>query len=278
MFIDIEQLSGIVAATLFIFGLKRMSSPVTALSGIKVAGIGMVFAIAAAFLVIAELPAEASGRVFENLMLALLALVVGGGWATWTGRKVQMTGMPQMIALYNGMGGGAAAAIAAAELVQGGIPDMLVSGVMLIGALIGSISLTGSAVAWAKLDGKIEKPWRFAGQRIVNAAVFVASLALGAALVVVPHAGASGHVLAIAFFRIRYFIRHAYDLSDRRGRHAGSYLPLQRLHRACGGTRGLHTSKSCIDDRRYGRRICRHAVDGANGQSDESFSVERAVQ
>ncbi len=200
MFIDIEQLSGIVAATLFIFGLKRMSSPVTALSGIKVAGIGMVFAIAAAFLVIAKLPAEASGRVFENLMLALLALVVGGGWATWTGRKVQMTGMPQMIALYNGMGGGAAAAIAAAELVQGGIPDMLVSGVMLIGALIGSISLTGSAVAWAKLDGKIEKPWRFAGQRIVNAAVFVASLALGAALVVVPHASASGHVLAIAFF------------------------------------------------------------------------------
>ncbi|WP_369062826.1 NAD(P)(+) transhydrogenase (Re/Si-specific) subunit beta [Burkholderia gladioli] len=63
MFIDIEQLSGIVAATLFIFGLKRMSSPVTALSGIKVAGIGMVFAIAAAFLVIAKLPAEASGRV-----------------------------------------------------------------------------------------------------------------------------------------------------------------------------------------------------------------------
>lgn len=200
MFIDIEQLSGIVAATLFIFGLKRMSSPVTALSGIKVAGIGMVFAIAAAFLVIAKLPAEASGRIFENLMLALLALVVGGGWATWTGRKVQMTGMPQMIALYNGMGGGAAAAIAAAELVQGGIPDMRVSGVMLIGALIGSISLTGSAVAWAKLDGKIEKPWRFAGQRIVNAAVFVASLALGAALVVVPHASASGHVLAIAFF------------------------------------------------------------------------------
>ncbi|MGS1021869.1 NAD(P)(+) transhydrogenase (Re/Si-specific) subunit beta [Burkholderia glumae] len=203
MFIDIEQLSGIVAVTLFIFGLKRMSSPVTALSGIKLAGIGMAVAIAAAFLVMADLPAAASGRLVVNVALALLALAFGGGWAAWAGRRVQMTGMPQMVALYNGMGGGAAAAIAAAEVARGGTPGMLVSGVTLAGALIGSISLTGSAVAWAKLDGRLEKPWRFAGQRVVNAAVFVASLVLGVALAVAPHdvAGGGGSaVLAMAFF------------------------------------------------------------------------------
>ncbi|HEY0120269.1 MAG TPA: NAD(P)(+) transhydrogenase (Re/Si-specific) subunit beta [Rhizobium sp.] len=177
-------LSGLVAAALFIFGLKRMSSPATALSGIVVAGVGMVIAIVASFLAIFDLPDAARPYLTANLTLAIIALVVGGGWAWWRGRKVEMTAMPQMVAFYNGMGGGAAAAVAAVELSARAAPSALILAVTVAGALIGSISLTGSMIAWAKLDGKINKPWRFGGQRIVNGLAFLATVLLGIAVIV----------------------------------------------------------------------------------------------
>lgn len=184
MFIQhIIGLSGLAAAALFIFGLKRMSSPVTALSGIVVAGIGMVVAVAASFLAVFELPTEVGPYRTVNLILAILALCAGGGWAFLRGRKVEMTAMPQMVALYNGMGGGAAAAVAAVELSTRGAHAALILAVTAAGALIGSISLTGSVIAWAKLDGRIRNPWRFTGQRIVNGALFLATVLVGAAMV-----------------------------------------------------------------------------------------------
>ena len=108
--------SFIVATLLFIYGLKRMSSPVTARSGIVVAGIGMIVAVLVSFLYIADVNPKAEPYLTTNVTLAVIALVVGLGWAWWSGKKVEMTAMPQMVALYNGMGGGAAAAIAAIEL------------------------------------------------------------------------------------------------------------------------------------------------------------------
>lgn len=177
-------LSGLVAAALFILGLKRMSSPATALSGIVVAGVGMVVAVAASFLVIFDLPDTVERHLTINLILAVIALLIGGGWAWMRGRKVEMTAMPQMVALYNGMGGGAAAAVAAVELSARGMQAMEILAVTVAGALIGSISLTGSVIAWAKLDGKINRPWRFSGQRIVNAFVFLATVLLGIAVIV----------------------------------------------------------------------------------------------
>ncbi|WP_115718013.1 NAD(P)(+) transhydrogenase (Re/Si-specific) subunit beta [Gallaecimonas mangrovi] len=195
----LEGLSGIVAAGLFIFGLKRMSSPVTALKGIVIAGYGMVLAVAASFLVIAPLVSEHHQRLGSNVLLAIIALALGGGLAWWRGRKVAVTAMPQMVALYNGMGGGAAAFIAAAELASGSAHSPLLLSVTVIGALIGSVSLTGSVIAWAKLDGKINKPWRFASQRVVNAAVFAVTLLLG--LVSVSSYGSiGGSVVAVLFF------------------------------------------------------------------------------
>jgi NAD(P) transhydrogenase subunit beta len=98
-----------VAAALFILGLKRMSSPVTARSGITWAGAGMLVATASRF----------AYPGMSNLMLVIGAIAIGGGFAWWSGKRVAMTDMPQMIALYNGMGGGAAAAIAAVELYRG---------------------------------------------------------------------------------------------------------------------------------------------------------------
>jgi len=195
----IEGLSGLVAAALFIFGLKRMSSPVTALSGIVVAGVGMIVAVAASFLVLGDLPEAARPNFLANVSLAVLALAIGGGWAWWNGRKVAVTAMPQMVALYNGMGGGAAAAVAAVELLNVTTATPLLASATIAGALIGSISLTGSIIAWAKLDGRIEKAWRFKGQRIVNALVFLAALTLGTLLVIAP-SGPSPILIALLFF------------------------------------------------------------------------------
>ncbi|HHR1235158.1 TPA: NAD(P)(+) transhydrogenase (Re/Si-specific) subunit beta [Klebsiella pneumoniae] len=113
MFVQhIAGLSGLAAAVLFIFGLKRMSSPVTALSGIVVAGLGMVVAVAVSFLAVFDVAETVRPHLGVNLILAVAAIALGGGWAWLRGRKVEMTAMPQMVALYNGMGGGAAAAVA----------------------------------------------------------------------------------------------------------------------------------------------------------------------
>ena len=101
------QLSYFAAAVLFILGLKRMSSPVTARGGILWAGAGMVVATLVTFL----------WPDMHNYAWMTLALVIGSGLAWYTGKKVAMTDMPQMIAMYNGMGGGAAGAIAAVELL-----------------------------------------------------------------------------------------------------------------------------------------------------------------
>ena len=101
----------LAAAFLFMYGLKRMSSPVTAPSGIFVAGIGMLVAVLASFLYVFDVGAAARPHLMTNVGLGVVALIIGGGFAWWGGKKVAMTAMPQMVALYNGMGGGAAGAI-----------------------------------------------------------------------------------------------------------------------------------------------------------------------
>ncbi len=188
------------AAFLFIYGLKRMSSPVTARSGIVVAGVGMLVATLASFLYYFGVNEAAQPHLGTNLVLAVIALSLGTMWAWWSGKRVAMTAMPQMVALYNGMGGGAAAAIAAVELLRTNAVHETVPLVLaVLGALIGSISLSGSLVAWAKLDGRINKTWRYSAQQVINGALFIATLALGIYIVFV----AGGHApvaLVAAFF------------------------------------------------------------------------------
>ena len=172
----------LAAAFLFMYGLHRMSSPVTASSGISVAGIGMAVAVLASFLYAFDVSSAARPDLAVNIGLAVLALALGGGMAWWSGRTVAMTAMPQMVAIYNGMGGGAAAAIAAVELFGGRAQGTAALTVTLMGALIGSVSLSGSLVAWAKLDGVIEKPVRFKGQQAANGLVLLVALAIAATL------------------------------------------------------------------------------------------------
>ena len=185
-----------VAALLFILGIKRMASPKTAASGIRWAGAGMLVATVATFF----LPD------MHNVPLILAAVVLGTVVAWWSGKRVAMTDMPQMVALYNGLGGGSAAAIGAVELLRfsamahpaafpadalGG--DALAAGspaafavpatalvLAVVGALIGSISLTGSIIAWAKLDGRMDRRFVFPGQQLFNGLVFVVAIVLGA--------------------------------------------------------------------------------------------------
>lgn len=173
----VASASYFVAATLFLLGLQRMASPVTARSGIRWAGLGMVIASVATFL----LPG------LHNLPLIVTALVIGTAAAWISGKKVAITDMPQMVALYNGMGGGSAAAIGAVELLRfsalGQAPSRTALVLAVIGAAIGAISLSGSIIAWAKLDGRLDKRVVFPGQQLFNLAVFVAMLVLGGIVV-----------------------------------------------------------------------------------------------
>jgi len=173
------QASYFAAAFLFIFGLKRMSSPVTARSGIVWAGAGMVVAVlvSLAFL-------DPDHPQFKtNLALIVIALVIGNGWAWWQGKRVPMTAMPQMVALFNGMGGGSAAAIAAMELYGGRSHGTAFLALAVLGGLIGAVSFSGSLVAWAKLEGKMSRSIRFGAQQAVNLIALAGTVALGAYLV-----------------------------------------------------------------------------------------------
>ena len=190
------DISYFVTACLFILGLKRMSSPVTARSGIVWAGAGMVVATLVSFLY----------PGMSNYELIIAAIVVGSIVAWWSGKKVAMTDMPQMIALYNGMGGGAAAAIAAVELYRAAYANVagapaahsnVVMSLAVIGGIIGAISFSGSLIAWAKLQGVINKTLRFGGQKFVNGVLFLGSLGVG--VIVVLHHGADPLHVSLIF-------------------------------------------------------------------------------
>ncbi len=178
------------AAFLLMFGLKRMSSPVTARSGIRVAGLGMLVAVIACFLNVVGVSTAARPHLIVNIVLAAATLLVGVGLAWWKGKTVKLTAMPQMVALYNGMGGGAAGAIAAVALIgrKAEGPALILA---LIGGSIGAVSLSGSLIAWAKLDEVLKQPVRFKGQRYFNAIVFLATLAVAGYLVFVWQGGAA---------------------------------------------------------------------------------------
>lgn len=172
------QAAFLIAAVLFILGIKRMSSPLKARSGIQWAGVGMVLATLASFFY-----QDSEGQGLHNMPWILAALSVGVGVAWISGKKVAMTDMPQMVALYNGMGGGSAAAIGLVELLRmsanTGEPTSKVLVIFaVLGSLIGSISLTGSLIAWAKLDGRMDRRFVFPGQQLFNLAIFVGAIIL----------------------------------------------------------------------------------------------------
>jgi NAD(P) transhydrogenase subunit beta len=196
----LAQASYFIAATLFLLGLQRMASPRTARSGIQWAGAGMVLATIATLL----LPG------LHNLGLIVLATGLGTVVAWIWGKRVAITDMPQMVALFNGMGGGSAAAIGAVELwkavgMAGPRPSGVHVALAVVGALIGAISLTGSVIAWAKLDGRMDKRYAFPGQHFLIALVFLAAIGFGAVAAWGLVAGGAGGVQVTALAVIAFF-------------------------------------------------------------------------
>jgi len=162
--------SYLLVAFLFIIGLKQMSSPVTARRGIVWAGFGMLLAVLVSF--------AYPGMSHYELILA--GIGVGGALAWITGKRVAMTDMPQMIALYNGFGGGAAAAIGAVELfANSGEMSTVTLVLAIVGSIIGAISFGGSLIAFGKLQGLIKKTVRFSGLQFINMLLLLGSLMCG---------------------------------------------------------------------------------------------------
>ena len=183
------QIAYFATAILFILGLKRMSSPVTARAGIVWAGMGMAVATAITLL----------WPGMHNYLLMLTAIAIGSGLAWYFARRVPMTAMPQMIALYNGMGGGAAAAIAAGELIQTGVRHgLMVTLLAVLGGLIGTVSFSGSLVAFAKLQDLLKIASLVPNQHKVNLMVLAAIGLLGLIIIFIqPYPG-----LVLVFFML----------------------------------------------------------------------------
>jgi H+-translocating NAD(P) transhydrogenase subunit beta len=166
---DIVNAVYVVAVLAFILGLKAMSSPETARRGIVYAGAAMFVAVVVIFL----------QGTLNNFALIALGIIIGGGGGWYWARVVKMTAMPQMVAVYNGMGGGSAAAIAAVVLLSS-IGDRAGASLSLAGAIIGSISIAGSVIAFLKLQGWMpSKAIVLPARQVTNMAVLVIGIAIG---------------------------------------------------------------------------------------------------
>jgi NAD(P) transhydrogenase subunit beta len=157
--IDIAYL---IAAAFFIFGLKFLSSPKSARRGNQLAALGMVIAVLATFL--------SRGWESGNFILIIVGILIGGLAAGWAARVVKMTAMPQMTAIYNGMGGATAALVSLGEFSH---KSGIATGeklAIIVGCVIGSISFTGSIVAFAKLQEILPgRPIAILNQKTYNA-------------------------------------------------------------------------------------------------------------
>ena len=137
------QLSYLVAAVLFILALKSMSSPRTARTGVLLGAVGALLATVVLFF---------SGIELMNLVLILVFLAVGSVVGLVAARRVKMTAMPQLVALFNGVGGGAAALIAVVEYLVVGSDDLLFLIFTVATIIVGSIAFSGSIVTFLKLQ------------------------------------------------------------------------------------------------------------------------------
>lgn len=175
------QLTYLLAASLFIFGLKKLGSPATARNGNVIAAVGMLLAVVATLL----------DQKVLNYEMILVGLVIGSIIGVIAAYKVQMTEMPQMVGLLNGLGGASSALVAVAEfwrLLDAGQPiglDINIS--MLLDVLIGGVTFTGSFLAFAKLQGLVSgTPITFPLQQPVNLLLLGTYLAGSAYLIASP--------------------------------------------------------------------------------------------
>ena len=182
----------LIGSVTFILGLKMLSNPVTARRGNLIAAAGMLVAIIGTIFLY-----EDNGNRLGNYAWIFGGLLIGSVIGTLTARKVKMTAMPEMVSLFNGMGGACAALISLVEFnhlskqlainssreyVSSIQPTVLI---IVLGLIIGSVSFAGSMIAWGKLNGKV-KDFSFTGQNILNLLLLAVALGAGVYLVINP--------------------------------------------------------------------------------------------
>jgi NAD(P) transhydrogenase subunit beta len=166
----------LLASVTFILALKFLASPQTARRGNQLGAAGMALVVLWTFFT--------TDGMFANWWIIVVGALIGSVAGVLGARRVPMTAMPQMVAIFNGAGGGAAAVVAAAEFLRDATPGetlpLAFIVATLLGAIIGSVSLTGSVVAFGKLQGFIApRPVKYPGSQIVTAALALALIALG---------------------------------------------------------------------------------------------------
>ena len=183
----VEQLipvAYLLAAVTFVLGLKGLSSPTTAVQGNRIAAAGMLVAVVATFF---------AREVQGGIPVILGGIAVGGVAGFYGARVVKMTAMPQMVALFNGAGGGAAALVAFLEFARSfqGYPVELGPTIAtFLGLIIGAVSFSGSAIAFGKLQGVITpRAFRYPGQQAVTGLLVLAMVLLAAAILVSGRTG-----------------------------------------------------------------------------------------
>ena len=176
----------LLAATMFVIGLHLMRAPSTARRGNFVSATGMVVTIATTIVY----AMVAFGGNWIGWTALVVGLIAGGVYGVVSGRTVKMTAIPQLVSLFNAVGGGAATAVAFADFLgrtgEGAI-ELGASIPIVLDVLIGSVTFTGSLIAAGKLQGVIPgRPIQFPGSRIVNLLVVVIALGAGVMVIVLP--------------------------------------------------------------------------------------------
>ena len=158
--IDLSSFSYVLAAVLFILGIKKLSHPKTARDGNFLSAFGMLIAIVATLIFYSEI----------NYNYIIIGMIIGSIIGATFAIKVEMTQMPQMVAIFNGFGGGASALIASAEFLSSGDITTFTMSSIIISVFVGTLTLTGSFIAFGKLQGFISgQPIVFPGQQPLNA-------------------------------------------------------------------------------------------------------------
>ena len=179
--LDIRSAAYIVAATMFIVGLLWLRSPDTARNGNRLSALGMLIAIVVTLL----------DQRIASIEWIIIGIVIGTAVGLISARLVQLTAMPQMVAVFNGFGGAASALVAGAELIQvnadGSGTNAIASATIAASVIIGSLTFTGSMVAFGKLQGIVaSQPVLIPGRHIINGLLLVAALVVAVVLVINP--------------------------------------------------------------------------------------------
>jgi NAD(P) transhydrogenase subunit beta len=183
-------LAGLLGASFFVLGLHQMNSPATARNGNRLSATGMVIAVASTLVGLITRPEGLSGSAWA---IIIVGFAIGGGAGLYAARTVKMTAMPQLVSLFNAVGGGAAALVAISDFIRlssVGI-DLSTTVFVVLGAAIGSITFSGSLIAGGKLQGLIAgKPIMIPGGRLVTIVLAVVAVAGTVALIL----GAAGTI------------------------------------------------------------------------------------